>query len=181
MSSLDVFVILIAALGVFFHFLSGEHWHGPTFCLIRHESIDLGHGTVESDDIELLMIGNVEEQVLTHNGQTNEAKISTGSDPRRSADIDAGQTGATVSPEFSSTWFGIGREVLRVVCSWRRYEYQRTSDGYVGLMRGRPDEGSGGMDLHCFVRHVGCFCFFDLLLCICVCRLGEIEVELIDV
>ena len=42
---------------------------------------------------------------MTHNGQTDEAEVTTGSDPRGSADIDAGQTGATVSPEFSSTWF----------------------------------------------------------------------------
>lgn len=55
------------------------------------------------------MIGNIQEQVLTHDGQTDEAEITTGSNPRWSADIDAGQTGATVSPEFSSTWFSIAR------------------------------------------------------------------------
>ncbi len=81
-----------------------EPWtNGPTFCFIRHESIDLGHGTIESDDIEFLVIGNVQEQILAHDGQTDEAEITTVSDPRRSADIDAGQTGATVSPGFSST------------------------------------------------------------------------------
>ena len=85
-------------------------WRRQTFCLIFHESIDLGHGTIESYNVELLMIGNIQEQVLTHDGQTDEAEITTGSDPRRSADIDAGQTGATVSPEFSSTLFSTGRE-----------------------------------------------------------------------
>lgn len=44
------------------------------------------------------MICNVQDQVLTHDGQADEAKISTMVDPRRSADIDAGKTGATVSP-----------------------------------------------------------------------------------
>ena len=83
------------------------HGRGPTFCFILHESIDFGHGTVESDDVELLMIGNVQEQILAHDGQTDEAKITTRSDPRRSADIDAGQTGATVSPDFSSTRFSM--------------------------------------------------------------------------
>ena len=53
------------------------------------------------------MIGNVQEKILTHNGQTDEAEIATGRDARRSADINAGQTGATVSPELSSTWFSI--------------------------------------------------------------------------
>jgi len=62
-----------------------------------HEPVDLGNGTVESHDGEL-MIGNVHDQVLAHNGQTDEAEITTGSDPRGSADIDAGQTCATVSP-----------------------------------------------------------------------------------
>lgn len=89
----------------------GGDGHRPTFCFIVHESVDLGHGTVESHDGELLMIGNIQEQVLAHDGQTDEAEITTGSNPRRSADIDAGQTGATVSPEFSSTWFSIAREL----------------------------------------------------------------------
>ena len=53
------------------------------------------------------MIGNIQEKILTHNGQTDEAEVTTGRDARRSADIDAGQTGATVSPEFSSTRFSI--------------------------------------------------------------------------
>lgn len=56
------------------------------------------------------MIRDIQEQILTHNGQTDEAEITTRSDPRRSADIDAGQTGATVSPEFSSILFSIARE-----------------------------------------------------------------------
>lgn len=49
------------------------------------------------------MIGNIQEQVLTHDGQADEAEITSRSDARRSADIDADQTGATVSGEFSST------------------------------------------------------------------------------
>lgn len=55
------------------------------------------------------MVGDVQDQVLTHNGQTNEAEITTGNDPRGSADIDAGQTGATVSPWVQSTQVMIGR------------------------------------------------------------------------
>lgn len=89
---------------------SGGRGHRHTFCLIFYKPIDLGHGTVESHDIEFLMIGNIQEKVLAHDGQTDEAEITTGSDPRKSADIDAGQTGATVSSEFSSTWFSIARK-----------------------------------------------------------------------
>jgi hypothetical protein len=44
------------------------------------------------------MICNVQDQILTHDGQADEAKISTTIDPRGSADIDAGKTGAKVSP-----------------------------------------------------------------------------------
>ena len=51
------------------------------------------------------MIRRVHDQVLTHNGQTNEAEITTGTGSRRSADIDAGKTGAAVSPLISSTKF----------------------------------------------------------------------------
>lgn len=43
------------------------------------------------------MVSSVENQVLAHNGQTDEAEISTRSRMRRSADIDAGETGTKVS------------------------------------------------------------------------------------
>ena len=69
----------------------------PTFCLIFKKTIDLVRGAVKGADCEA-MIGNVQDQVLAHDGQANEAEISTMVDPRRSADIDAGKTGATVSP-----------------------------------------------------------------------------------
>lgn len=64
-----------------------------------HETVDLGNSTVESHNGELV-VGDVHDQILAHNGQTDEAKVTTGSDPRGSADIDAGQTCATVSPRF---------------------------------------------------------------------------------
>lgn len=68
-----------------------------TFCLIFQKTIDLRCGAVKGDDGEA-MIGNVHDQVLTHNGQADEAEIATMVDPRGSADIDAGKTGASVSP-----------------------------------------------------------------------------------
>lgn len=46
------------------------------------------------------MISSVEDQVLAHNGQTDEAEISTGNNVRRCADIDAGETGTIVSDQF---------------------------------------------------------------------------------
>ena len=36
-----------------------RHWQRQTFRFIAHESIDLGHGTVESHDGELLVIGDI--------------------------------------------------------------------------------------------------------------------------
>ena len=68
-----------------------------TFCFIFKKTIDLVCGTIEGDDGEA-MICNVQDQVLTHDGQPDEAEITTVVDPRGSADIDASKTGAAVSP-----------------------------------------------------------------------------------
>jgi len=48
------------------------------------------------------MVSSVQDQVLAHDGQANEAKISTGFRLRRSTDIDAGETRTTVSVTFLS-------------------------------------------------------------------------------
>ena len=48
------------------------------------------------------MVGSVQDQVLAHNSQADEAKISTGFMLRRSTDIDAGETRTVVSITFSS-------------------------------------------------------------------------------
>lgn len=79
-----------------------------TFSFIVQKPINLGNGPIEDNDGEL-MIGNVQNQILTHNGQTDETEVTTGDDPRGSADIDAGQTGATVSSGVPSTQFKAGR------------------------------------------------------------------------
>lgn len=77
--------------------------HGKRICselltlgLIVEETVNLGGGTVESANGEAV-VGSVQNQVLAHNGQTDEAEISTGNMTHRSADIDAGETGAIVS------------------------------------------------------------------------------------
>lgn len=67
-----------------------------TLGLVGEEAVNLGGGTVEGADLEAV-VGNVHDQVLAHDGQTDEAEISTGNMVRRSADIDAGETGAIVS------------------------------------------------------------------------------------
>lgn len=67
-----------------------------TLGLVGKEAVNLGGGTVVGADGETV-ISNVEDQVLAHNGQTDEAEISTGSRVRRSADINAGETGTIVS------------------------------------------------------------------------------------
>ena len=77
--------------------------HQQTFSLMVQEAVDLCHGTIEGHDSKLV-VGNVHDQVLTHDGQTNKTEVATGSDPRGSADIDAGKTCAIVSPS-SSTLF----------------------------------------------------------------------------
>lgn len=63
--------------------------------------VDLGNGTVESDNIESV-VGNVKDQVLSHDSKTDEAEISTGV-ARSLADIDASKTCAKVSKSTKST------------------------------------------------------------------------------
>lgn len=67
-----------------------------TLGFIAQESVDLGGSTVVGADGETV-IGGIEDQVLAHDGQTDEAEVSTRNRARRSTDIDAGQTGAIVS------------------------------------------------------------------------------------
>lgn len=67
-----------------------------TLSLVGQEAVDLGGRAVVGADSETV-ISNVEDQVLAHNGQTDEAEISTRSRVRRSADINAGETGTIVS------------------------------------------------------------------------------------
>lgn len=84
------------------------------------------------------MVGNVQDQVLTHDGQTNKAEVSTGDDPRRSADIDAGQTGATVSPWVPSTQIITGKEqeIARITTEARLYIKRSPLDcGATALVR----------------------------------------------
>jgi hypothetical protein len=50
---------------------------GFSLCFICNETIDFGDGSVEGNYGEA-MVGHVEDEVLTHDGQANEAKISPG-------------------------------------------------------------------------------------------------------
>lgn len=46
-----------------------------TFGFIGQKAVDLGDGAVESDDIKAV-VGRVEDQILAHDGQSNETKVS---------------------------------------------------------------------------------------------------------
>lgn len=84
-------------------------FHRLTLGLIIEETVDLGGGTVVGADGEAL-VGTVKDQVLAHDGQTDEAEISTRGRAHRSTDIDAGEAGANVSCPFMSTmWVVAGR------------------------------------------------------------------------
>ncbi len=92
----DIFVTFAQTLALS-TFVRGATWQGPrTFGLIVHKAVDLGNGPIEGADGEA-MVCYVQNQVLTHDSQTDESHICTGSHPHRSADIDAGETGAVVS------------------------------------------------------------------------------------
>ena len=67
-----------------------------TFGFIIEETVDLGDSTVESNDGESLVCG-VQDEVLAHNGQPDEAEVSAGSRRHRRADTDAGQACARLA------------------------------------------------------------------------------------
>lgn len=72
-----------------------------TLGLVFEETVDFGDGPVVGDDREAV-VGGVQDQVLTHDSQTDQAEVTTGDGLRRSADIDAGQAGAEVSQMIMS-------------------------------------------------------------------------------
>lgn len=67
-----------------------------TLGLIFKEAVNLGGCAVVSANSETV-IGDVHDQVLAHDGQTDQTEVSTRKRARRCADIDAGQAGAEVS------------------------------------------------------------------------------------
>lgn len=67
-----------------------------TFCLVLEKTIDLFDGAIEGADGKA-MVCYVQDEVLAHDSQADEAKVSTGVHPRGSADVDAGKTSAIVS------------------------------------------------------------------------------------
>ena len=67
-----------------------------TFCFIIQETVDFGDSTVESNDGEALVCG-VQDEVLAHNGQPNEAEVSARTRRHRRADTDAGQACARLA------------------------------------------------------------------------------------
>lgn len=91
--------------------VDGTRQKAPTLGLVLKKLVDLGNGAVEGTDLES-MVSNIHDQVLAHDGQTNEAHICTGGHPRRSADIDAGETGAAVSSRTSSERLNNSKEGL---------------------------------------------------------------------
>ena len=55
------------------------------------------------------MVGHVQDQVLAHDGQTDEAEICTGSLMCLPTDIDAGKTRTTIS-NMIGQWMCSGRD-----------------------------------------------------------------------
>lgn len=62
--------------------------------------VDLADGAVEGNDGESV-VGSIEDQVLSHDSQADEAEIAAGN-TRILADIDAGKTCAKVSQKNAS-------------------------------------------------------------------------------
>ena len=66
-----------------------------TFRLVLEEAIDLGDSPIEDDHRETV-VGSIQYQVLTHDGQPDQTEVTTRLTVRR-ADIDAGQSRTEVS------------------------------------------------------------------------------------
>ena len=69
---------------------------------VLEEVIDLRDGAVVRTD-GVSVIGHVQDEVLAHDGQADEANVGTGSESRRLANIDAGESGSVVSKAWTST------------------------------------------------------------------------------
>lgn len=73
-----------------------------TLGFVLKESVNLCNGTVEGDNGETV-VGSIEDQVLTHDGQTDETKVSTGLRLRGKASSNAGQARSKLA-QRSSQW-----------------------------------------------------------------------------
>ena len=104
------------------------------------------------------MVSSVKDQVLAHDGQANEAKISTGFRLRRSTDIEAGETRTTVSVTFLSI------RCAMTNVQGKGVEFDVSMDPASDLLVARiyseklrqymtRDSKAIKMDLHCLVRH----------------------------
>lgn len=99
--------------------------HSLTLGLVLEEVVDLADGTVEGHNGESV-ISSIEDQVLSHDSQADEAEIAAGN-TRILADINASKTCAKVSKKNASQLFGIfvliflksERELERGVFFWR--------------------------------------------------------------
>ena len=107
------------------------------------------------------MVSSVQYQVLAHDSQANEAKISTGFRLRRSTDIDAGETRTTVSITFLSIWCAMmnvqGKGVEFDVLMDPRVRLASCKNALKSVWRG--DSEAIKIDLHCLVRHDEVVCF----------------------
>lgn len=103
------------------------------------------------------MVSSVQDQVLAHDSQANEAKISTGFRLRRSTDIDAGETRTTVSITFLSI------QCAMMNVQGKGVEFNMLIDPHVRFAGseklGQQDSEAIKMDLHCLVRHDEIVCF----------------------
>lgn len=72
-----------------------------TFCFVFQEAVDFGDGSVKCNHFETV-VGGVHDKILAHDGQANQAEVTTGVHMRRWADIDASQAHSRVSERMTS-------------------------------------------------------------------------------
>lgn len=121
----------------------------PTSCLVGQKMVDFGDRPIEGYDSEA-MVCSIHDQVLAHDSQTDEAEVTTGIRPRRSADIDAGQTGATVSQSI----YQQSPSILQAQSREASNLMGNSPAIFQDLNSGVSVERSWQVDLHCFVCHL---------------------------
>ena len=120
-----------------------------TFRLVLYESTDFLNRSVESDDSETVISG-VEDQILTHDGQTDETKVSTGNCLRSQTSSDAGQARTTLAEDPVNWMCHDGRErKWRIPNACERKQCNACVFRDTTIERAEPKLGSRKHYLHC--------------------------------
>ena len=86
-----------------------QYGHGQlAFCLVFEESVHFGDGSVECEDLEFVVCG-IQDQILAHDGQADEAEISPNKAPISIKDSDIPQLQDCILRKTMNVLFRLGQ------------------------------------------------------------------------